>query len=201
MRTPPSPHMALKGCMRTPPSAHTPRMRVRAVCRGDASAAGMLLRSWNAGGEGGTAVLYDWERGVLEAVFEGGGGMDLATQTDLDPDTDGQRRIGGPVDLRPGELLTVRALPGGGVPGSAGRLLRGTCPCGRACMCSEQRYGTSCWVDPAESSMVGGSQDSCHGEAVQSAARGTVGQGAHAGSFLVPRRCGCWWTTAAWRCT
>ena len=69
---------------------------------------GCCLRSWNAGGEGGTAILYDWERGVLEAVFEGGVGIDLATQTDLDPEAEGQRRIGGPVDLRPGELLTVR---------------------------------------------------------------------------------------------
>ena len=93
--------------------AHTSGLLSRAlqpapVRRGDAAAAGLLLRSWNAGGEGGTAILYDWERGVLEAVFEGGVGIDLATQTDLDPEAEGQRRIGGPVDLRPGELLTVR---------------------------------------------------------------------------------------------
>ncbi len=81
------------------------------VIRGDATAAGLLLRSWNAGGEGGAAILYDWERGVLEAVFEGGAGLDLATQPELDAGVDGQRRIGGPVDLRPGEALTVRALP------------------------------------------------------------------------------------------
>ena len=54
------------------------------------------------------AVLYDWERGVLEALWEGALGADLATQTELDSETEGQRRIGGPVDLRPGELLTVR---------------------------------------------------------------------------------------------
>ena len=44
---------------------------------------------------------------MLEAVFEGGGGFDLATQTDLDPDAEAQRRVGGPVNLKPGEPLTV----------------------------------------------------------------------------------------------
>lgn len=71
----------------------------------------MLLRSWNAGGEGSAAILLDWERNVLEAIFEGGAGRDLATTTDLDPDSDGQRRVGGPVNLRPGEPLTVRCTP------------------------------------------------------------------------------------------
>lgn len=79
------------------------------MCRGTATAAGVLLRSWNAGGEGSAAILLDWERSVLEAIFEGGPGRDLATTTDLDPDSDGQRRVGGPVNLRPGEPLTVRA--------------------------------------------------------------------------------------------
>ena len=50
--------------------------------------------------------MYDWERGVLEAIFEGD--SDLSTQTDLE-DTDGQRRIGGAVDLRDGEDLQVRS--------------------------------------------------------------------------------------------
>lgn len=44
---------------------------------------------------------------MLEAVFEGGAGLDLATTTDLDPENEGQRRVGGPVSLRPGEPLTV----------------------------------------------------------------------------------------------
>ena len=44
---------------------------------------------------------------MLEAVFEGGGAVDLATQTDLDPDAEAQRRVGGPVNLKPGEPLTV----------------------------------------------------------------------------------------------
>ena len=81
------------------------------TCRGTATAAGLLLRSWNAGGEGNTAVLYDWERNVLEAVFEGGAGLDLATQTDLDPDAEAQRRVGGPVSLKPGEPLAVSTAP------------------------------------------------------------------------------------------
>ena len=44
---------------------------------------------------------------MLEAVFEGGGAVDLATQTDLDPNAEAQRRVGGPVNLKPGEPLTV----------------------------------------------------------------------------------------------
>ena len=56
-------------------------------------------------------MLYDWERNVLEAVFEGGAGLDLATQTDLDPDAEAQRRVGGPVSLKPGEPLAVSTAP------------------------------------------------------------------------------------------
>ena len=47
---------------------------------------------------------------MLEAVFEGGGGFDLATQTDLDPEAEAQRRVGGPVNLKAGEPLTVSCL-------------------------------------------------------------------------------------------
>ncbi len=47
---------------------------------------------------------------MLEAVFEGGGGFDLATQTDLDPEAEAQRRVGGPVNLKAGEPLTVSLL-------------------------------------------------------------------------------------------
>ena len=48
---------------------------------------------------------------MLEAVFEGGAGLDLATQTDLDPDAEAQRRVGGPVSLKPGEPLAVSTAP------------------------------------------------------------------------------------------
>ena len=77
--------------------------------RGTASAAGLLVRSWHAGGEGGAALLYDWERGVLECVFEAGTGDDMATRTELDPEDENQRRVGGAVSgPHPGEPLTVR---------------------------------------------------------------------------------------------
>ncbi|KAK9821729.1 hypothetical protein WJX81_006531 [Elliptochloris bilobata] len=79
--------------------------------RGTASAAGLLVRSWHAGGEGGAALLYDWERGVLECVFEAGTGDDLATRTELDPEDENQRRVGGAVaGPRLGESLTMRVL-------------------------------------------------------------------------------------------
>ena len=67
------------------------------------------MRSWHAGGEGGAALLYDWERGVLECVFEAGTGDDMATRTELDPEDENQRRVGGAVSgPRLGEPLTVR---------------------------------------------------------------------------------------------
>lgn len=71
------------------------------VCRGSASAAGVLIRSWHAGGEGSVAILVDWESSELSAIFEEG--VDLENE-DAEPQ---QRRIGGPVDLRPGERLEV----------------------------------------------------------------------------------------------
>ena len=65
--------------------------------RGTASAAGLLFRSWNAGGEGSAAIVFDWERNVLEAVFEGAG-LDLGSTPDLDPEDDSLRRVGGPAE-------------------------------------------------------------------------------------------------------
>jgi len=80
-----------------------------AARRGTASAAGLLIRSWHAGGEGGAALLYDWERGVLECVFEAGTGADLATRTELDAEDESVRRVGGAVGgPRQGEPVTVR---------------------------------------------------------------------------------------------
>ncbi len=67
------------------------------VCRGSATAAGVLFRSWNAGGEGSAAIVFDWERNVLEAVFEGAG-LDLGSTPDLDPEDDSLRRVGGPAE-------------------------------------------------------------------------------------------------------
>ncbi|KAK9810230.1 hypothetical protein WJX72_007025 [[Myrmecia] bisecta] len=78
--------------------------------RGTASAAGLLFRSWNAGGEGSAVVVYDWERNVLEAIFEGGPNNDMATQTELDLEAENVRRVGGPVDMRPGEPVQMRIL-------------------------------------------------------------------------------------------
>eukprot|EP00803_Ostreobium_quekettii_P007372 evm.model.scf_89.9 EVM.evm.TU.scf_89.9 scf_89:38243-42484(-) len=74
--------------------------------RGSSDAAGILLRSWHVGGEGSAAIIYDWERSSLEVVFEA-----------VDPDTmeftvddESSRRVGGNIDLRPGEPLQLRVL-------------------------------------------------------------------------------------------
>ena len=101
----------------------SPRLEVSVTLeRGSAVAAGVLVRSWNAGGEGSAAIVVDWESGVLEAVFEGGDeGMAAAAAAaaagnDNDavqplPPSGGQRRIGGPVDLGPpGAPITMRVL-------------------------------------------------------------------------------------------
>lgn len=79
-------------------------MRCSFDFRGDSQAAGILIRSWSASDEGGAAIVYDWDRNVLEAIFEGE--SDLSTQNELDTE-DNQRRIGGSVDLRQGENLQV----------------------------------------------------------------------------------------------
>ena len=78
-------------------------------CRGTAGAAGLLVRSWNASGEGGAAIVYDWERRVLEAIFEGEG--DMATLADLDDARDTQKRVGGDVDMPDDSTLQVRRQP------------------------------------------------------------------------------------------
>ena len=118
-----------------PPEVATPVERVRSprldvsvtLERGSAVAAGVLVRSWNAGGEGSAAIVVDWESGVLEAVFEGGdegmaaaaaaaaaagaAGNDAADADAAAAPTGGQRRIGGPVDLGPqGAPVTMRVL-------------------------------------------------------------------------------------------
>lgn len=74
--------------------------------RGSSDAAGLLLRSWHIGGEGSAAIVFDWERNSLEVVFEA-----------VDPDTmefcldaEASRRVGGTIDLRPGEPLELRIL-------------------------------------------------------------------------------------------
>jgi len=48
-------------------------------------------------------------RGYLETIFEGE--SDLAGQTRLDEVQESQKRIGGMVDMREGEQLTVRPPP------------------------------------------------------------------------------------------
>lgn len=74
-------------------------------CRGSAAAAGILIRSWNASDEGGAAIVYDWERGVLEAIFEGD--SDIGSQAELDASHESQKRFGGPVDMQPDKAVQV----------------------------------------------------------------------------------------------
>ena len=98
----------------------SPRLDVSVTLeRGSAVAAGVLVRSWNAGGEGSAAIVVDWEAGVLEAVFEGGDEGMAAAAAAANGDnanaapapTGGQRRIGGPVDVGPpGAPITMRIL-------------------------------------------------------------------------------------------
>lgn len=77
-----------------------------ATYRGSSDAVGILVRSWNASGEGGAAIVYDFERRYLEAIFEGDG--DMGSQSHLDETQSNKKRIGGDVDMREGDQMTVR---------------------------------------------------------------------------------------------
>lgn len=79
------------------------------VPRGSATSAGILFRSWNAGGEGSAAIVFDWERGVLEAIFEGAG-ADLGAAEALDPEDESTRRVGGPTEHVGDEDVHLRVL-------------------------------------------------------------------------------------------
>ncbi|KAF6258531.1 hypothetical protein COO60DRAFT_1107801 [Scenedesmus sp. NREL 46B-D3] len=74
--------------------------------QGSASTIGVLLRSWHQGGEGGAAVLYNWESGLLEVVFEA---LDPATMS-FSLTAPMARRIGGPLQQKPGQPLALRLL-------------------------------------------------------------------------------------------
>lgn len=74
--------------------------------QGSATMVGLLLRSYNANGEGGAAVLYNWETQVLEVVFDA---LDPATMSfSLTAPT--ARHIGGQIDVKPGQPLQLRLL-------------------------------------------------------------------------------------------
>ncbi|KAG2452610.1 hypothetical protein HYH02_002847 [Chlamydomonas schloesseri] len=67
------------------------------TCGGGGSrCSGVLLHSWRGGAEGGAALLYHWDSGVLEVVFEA---LDPRTLT-FSLAAPGARRVGGPL-LRP----------------------------------------------------------------------------------------------------
>jgi hypothetical protein len=74
--------------------------------QGSAPMVGLLIRSWNASGEGGAAVLYNWETQVLEVVFEA---LDPSTMAfSLTAPT--ARTIGGRISQQPGQPLQLRVL-------------------------------------------------------------------------------------------
>lgn len=102
-----------------PPSPPPPPPR-----RGSASAVGLLFRSWQAEAEGGTAVVYDWERGVLEAIFNvpPSYGANLGAAAAAGAAGFGGGEEGGDlVGLDPAELLTPRGRrPPAGGGGAAG---------------------------------------------------------------------------------
>lgn len=74
------------------------------ICRGDASAAGLLFQGWDAAGEGSAAIVFDWERSVLEAIYEAPPRDMGATQDPDAEEDDGLRRVGGPVEMEAGDV-------------------------------------------------------------------------------------------------
>lgn len=86
----------------TPCDSHTQAV----FAQGSASTVGILLRSWHQGGEGGAAVLFNWETCLLEVVFEA---LDPATMT-FSLTAPLARRIGGNITHKPGAPLALRLL-------------------------------------------------------------------------------------------
>jgi hypothetical protein len=86
------------------PAALTPLQVV--FSQGTASTVGILLRSWHQAGEGGAAVLFNWETSLLEVVFEA---LDPATMT-FSLTAPLARRIGGNISHKPGVPLALRLL-------------------------------------------------------------------------------------------
>jgi beta-fructofuranosidase len=74
--------------------------------QGSASTVGIFLRSWHQGGEGGAAVLFNWESALLEVVFEA---LDPATMA-FSLTAPMARRIGGSISHKPGAPLALRLL-------------------------------------------------------------------------------------------
>jgi beta-fructofuranosidase len=74
--------------------------------QGSATTVGVLLRSWRQGGEGGAAVLFNWESGLLEVVFEA---LDPASMT-FSLTAPLARRIGDRITHKPGAPLALRLL-------------------------------------------------------------------------------------------
>jgi hypothetical protein len=83
--------------------------------QGSASTVGVLLRSWHGGGEGGAAVLFNWESCLLEVVFEA---LDPATMT-FSLTAPLARRIGDNITHKPGAPLALRLLLDGRCVGQA----------------------------------------------------------------------------------
>ncbi|GIL47606.1 hypothetical protein Vafri_4399, partial [Volvox africanus] len=72
------------------------------------SASGLLLQSWSSGPEGSAALIYYWDTGVLEVVYEA---IDPATLT-FSLAAPGARRVGGPLQRPParGTPLALRVF-------------------------------------------------------------------------------------------
>jgi hypothetical protein len=77
------------------------------LARGSATTVGVLLRSWRASGEGGAALLYNWDSRLLEVVFEA---LDPATMAfSLAAPT--ARRVGGPLGAGGSSASGASGLP------------------------------------------------------------------------------------------
>ncbi|KXZ49898.1 hypothetical protein GPECTOR_19g349 [Gonium pectorale] len=117
------------------------------------SASGLLLHSWRGGAEGAAALLYHWDSGVLEVVYEA---LDPSTLT-FSLAAHGARRVGGRL-LRPpapGSPLSLRVFLDYScleVFTAAGEVLtarvyRGSAPAAPACTRCSPAFGSSITAD------------------------------------------------------
>lgn len=91
------------------PGHTSPAMDLHLELRGcGAKSAGLLFHSFNVS-EGNSAILFDFDQNILQAVFEQSG-TELATSSDISPDDGTLRFVGGQTQLEQGCNVHLRVL-------------------------------------------------------------------------------------------
>lgn len=79
------------------------------LSRYECTAAGVHFKSWRADSED-AVIVVDWQRQELQAIFTDGADVDLVSMHELAPELQGLRSVGGPLEMRPSEPITLRVF-------------------------------------------------------------------------------------------